>query len=340
MRCGINMLGLKFQYNLLLEMYSPLDVLLQNGIMAEKNGFDAIAASDHFHPFMHTNANCGFAWVFLTTMAEKTSKVEVGPMVTAPILRYHPGIVAQAFATLEQLYPKRVFLGIGSGEALNEVPLGYDWPAPSERVERMEEAVRIIRLLWENDFVAFRGKYYKLNKANLYTKPKNKIPIFVAAGGTKTAKIAGRYGDGIIVSSTVLKNKEQAGKILRSFAEEAKSAGKDPENMVKIVGMTTSYDEDRQRAVNGIKYWASTMLRFVFSYSISDPREIESYAKLVSDEQIASNRLVFTTAEDYISIIEEFKKQGFNRINIEDSSPDRQKFIKMFGREVIPYFKK
>jgi alkanesulfonate monooxygenase SsuD/methylene tetrahydromethanopterin reductase-like flavin-dependent oxidoreductase (luciferase family) len=113
---------LKFQYNLLLEMYSPLDVLLQNGIMAERYGFDAVTTSDHFHPFMHTNANCGFAWVFLTSMAEKTSKVEVGPMVIAPILRYHPGIVAQAFATLEQLYPKRVFLGVGTGEALNEIP--------------------------------------------------------------------------------------------------------------------------------------------------------------------------------------------------------------------------
>lgn len=332
--------NLTFMYNLLAEMYSPPDILLQEGVMAEDYGFDAISVSDHFQPFMHTNAKCGFAWVLLAVAAEKTNKVKIGPMVTAPILRYHPGVVAQAFATLEQLYPQRVFLGVGAGEALNEVPLGYDWPTPAERVERLEEAVQIIRSLWRKNFVTFKGKHYKLNKANLYTKPKNKIPIYIASAGPRTAEMAGKWGDGIIVSSTILKKREKRGnEILRSFAEGAKSEGKDSKKMAKIVGMTTSYDKDKQKAITGMRYWASTMLRFVFKYSISDPREIESYAKLIGDEQIASNRFVFTTSDEYIDIINKFKKQGFNQVNIEDSSPDHKKFIKMFGKEVIPYFR-
>ncbi len=326
-----------FIYDIPLEMFAP-DVGLSHAILAEKYGFDSISASDHFHPWIHTNAHSAFAWVWLAAAAERTRRAKLGTLVTSPILRYHPAIVAQAFATLGYLYPGRIFLGVGAGEAINEVPLGYKWPSPRERIERLEEALKIIRLLWEREFVNFRGKYFTLKNANLYTKPKEyKIPIYVAASGFKAASLAGKYGDGIVVSATTAK--KRGNELLNTFYKAARDAGKDPEEMARIVLIVTSFDEDFQKALQGIRYWASTMFRFVFKYDIGDPREIEEYASLVGDKQIASRRYVVTSPDEYYGIIEYFTKMGFNHVSILNSSPEPEKLIKIFGEKIIPYFK-
>ncbi|RLE65998.1 MAG: LLM class F420-dependent oxidoreductase [Thermoprotei archaeon] len=326
-----------FIYDVALEMFPP-DVGLSHAVLAEKYGFEAISASDHFHPWMHTNAHSAFAWTWLGIAAERTRKSKVGTLVTAPILRYHPAIVAQAFATLGYLYPGRIFLGVGAGEAINEVPLGYKWPSPRERIERLEEALKIIRFLWEREFVNFKGKYFTLKNANLYTKPrKHKIPIYVAASGLKAASLAGKYGDGVVISSTTAKKRGSS--LLNAFYKAAIDAGKNPEEMAKIVLIVTSFDEDFQKALQGIRYWASTMLRFVFKYDIGDPREIEEYASLIGDEQIASRRYIVTSPDEYYNIIEKFVNMGFNNVAILNSSPEPEKLIKIFGEKIIPYFK-
>ena len=329
-------MGIFFIYDVALEEFPP-DIGLKHAIQAEKSGFDAISASDHFHPWMHTSGHGAFAWIWITAVAERTNRVRVGTLVTAPILRYHPAVVAQAFATLDYLYPGRIFLGVGAGEAINEAPLGYKWPSPRERIERLEEALKIIGSLWEKEFVSFKGKYFTLKGANLYTKPRKKIPLYVAASGVMAARLAGKYGDGIVVSSTTAK--KRGSELLRAFYEAAKNANKSPENMDKIVLIVTSFDEDFDRALKGIRYWASTMLRFVFKYDISDPREIEEYASLIGDEQIASRRYVVTSPSEYFTIIEEFIRLGFNGIAILNSSPQPEKLIDVFGKEVIPYFR-
>ena len=184
-------MNLKFAYKIAPEHHQP-DKLLDNAILAEKYGFESFWISDHFHPWGHIGGGGAFAWTWISSAAERTHTATIGTDVTAPILRYHPGIVAQAFATLGYMYPERIFLGLGAGEALNESPLGYVWPSPRERVEMLEEAIIVIKRLWTEDFVDFNGKYYRLKKANLYTKPQRPLKIYVAAGGPRTAELAGR----------------------------------------------------------------------------------------------------------------------------------------------------
>src|SRR2546426_12501702 len=169
------------------EQYSPED-LLEHTVLAEKAGIDSVWASDHFLPWTDTGAHCAFAWVWVTSAAVKTNNMIVGTGVTAPILRYHPANVAQAFATLGRMYPGRVRLGLATGEPMNEMPLGYDWPSPKERIERLEEAVKIIRMLWGQEGGTHRGKYYHLSEAKLYTKPKRPVPIDMAAFKREAAK--------------------------------------------------------------------------------------------------------------------------------------------------------
>ncbi len=330
-------MNIVFMYGVALEQFPP-DIGLRYAVLAEKAGFDAVTASDHFHPWMHTNAYSTFAWTWLASAAERTSRVKLGTLVTAPILRYHPAIVAQAFASLAYIYPKRIFLGLGAGEPINEIPLGYEWPSPRERVERLEEAIRIIKLLWKSDFVNFKGRYFKLENANLYTKPKDYIvPIYVAASGRKVASIAGRYGDGIVISASTVR--KLGSELLDVFNKSARKFGKDLDKMAKIVLIITSFDEDFEKALSGIRYWASTMLRFVFKYGIGDPREIEKYASLVGNEQIASWRYVITSPDEYIDIVERFVRMGFNNICIVNSSPEPEKLIKIFEKRIIPYFR-
>lgn len=328
-------MSIKFAYMAVHEQYSPQE-LLEQSILAENEGFEMIASSDHFHPWMHTNSHGGFAWVWLAAAAERTSKAALGTCVTAPILRYNPAIVAQAFATLAYMYPKRIFLSLGTGEAINEVPVGYPWPGPKERVERLEEAIKIIKALWEKEFVSFTGKYYGLRTAKLYTKPKDRIPLYIAAGGLKVARIAGRYGDGIITIMGPLKKYGE--KFLSSFCDEARTAGKDPSNMLKAIVLNTSFDEDYRKAVESARYWASTALPMVFRYEIFDPREIEANARMVGDEQLASVRLITSNPQDYVDRIEQFARMGFNTVFLINSSPDPKKLLKVFGEKVIPLF--
>ncbi len=314
------------------EQYQP-DQLLKFAVLAEKYGFETLWTSDHFHPWAHTGAAGGFAWVWIASAAEKTKSIKIGTSVTAPILRYHPAIVAQAFATLSFMYPDRIFLGIGAGEALNESPLGYTWPSPGQRVEMLEEAMTLIRRLWNEDFVTFNGKYYKLKKAKLYTKPKMPIKIYVAAGGPKTAELAGRLGDGILI---VPSSREQDQKLLRIFDDAAEKVSRDPKSLEKVAEVMVSYDEDYEKALNACRFWAGSMLPVFFKLDVSDPREIEATGRLVGNEALAKQWIVATTADEHIKRISEYFKTGFNHLYFSGSSPDEQKFIEFYGKEVLP----
>jgi len=318
------------------EQYNP-NRLLEHAVLAEKHGFDAIWCSDHFHPWVHTNAQCGFAWMWLAVAAERTGRVKVGPCVVAPILRYHPAIVAQAFATLAVMYPKRVFLALGTGEALNEMPIGYDWPSYKERRERLEEAIKVIKFLWARSFVNFKGKYYRLRKANLYTKPREPIPLYVAASGPKTAELAGMYADGFL---TLPFPPEHYRKVLFPAVERgAKAAGRDPASVAKLLELCVSYDENYDKALDACKFWRATCIPVFFKYGIFDPREIEESGNLVGKEGLETQWFIATTPYAHIKKIEEYIKLGFTNIHIQSSSPDEKKFIKMYGEKVLPYLK-
>jgi len=303
--------------------------------LADKYGFETLWTSDHFHPWAHTGAAGGFAWIWMASAAERTTKMRIGTSVTAPILRYHPAIVAQAFATLAVMYPNRIFLGLGAGEALNESPLGYAWPSPKERVEMLEEAIIVIRKLWNDGFVTFDGKHYTLKKAKLYTKPDRPVKIYVAAGGPRMAELAGRHADGLLLGPDL----QQAKELFQAMENGAKKAGRNSASLERIVEILVSYDEDYETALKGCRFWTGPMLPIFFKYDISDPREIEACGTLIGDEAIARKWIVGTTAEEHIKRTKEYARAGFNHLYFVSSSPDETKFIQFYGQKVLPHLR-
>lgn len=326
----------KFGFYAAHEQYDP-NRLLDFAVKAERNNFDTIWSSDHFHPWAHTNANSGFAWVWLASAAERTRKASLGT-VTPPLLRYHPAVVAQAFATLNFMYPDRIFLCLATGEAMNEVPLGLSWPPFKERLARLEESIVIIKRLWRDGFINFEGKYYRLRKANLYTKPKTRIPLYVAANGPSTAYVAGKYADGLLTSGRVIEAKFKS-ELLPALERGAKDSGRNPEEIRKIVHIITSYDEDFARAVESCKFWNATMLPGIFSAEVYDPREIEEKARSIEREDVIKRRFIVTSEEDAIRKIELYLEFGVTEVEFLSTSPDQNKFIEFFGKRVFPYFR-
>lgn len=305
--------------------------------LAEDSGFDEVWAGDHFHPWAHTGANASFCWIFLAVAAERTRRVTLGTGVTAPILRYNPAIVAQALATLDNLYPGRIFLGLGTGEAMNEVPIGYGWPKTSERIARLEEAIRVIKLLWEKEFVSMRGKYYRLRKANLYTKPASHIPIYIAAHGPKTATLAGRYADGIVTISFPADYYLKT--LFPAIENGVKLAGRDLSRIYKVIELNGAYDEDFETAVQACRKVAAASLPFFFKLNVYDPREIETFGKFVDPKELAKTWLIATDPEDCVKRIESYIKLGFSGVHVANLGSNEERFIRMYGQSVIPYLK-
>ena len=317
--------------------------------------------SDHFHPWWHDNAYGNFAWVWIAAAAERTKRMQFVTGVTAPIFRYHPAIIAQAFASLDILYPGRIGLGLGTGESMNETSLGFDWPRPKARLKRMIEAAQIIRKLWDttnnndnntnnkeilnydskvdddNDdgFVYFNGEYFLIRNAKLYSPPTTYIPILMAAAGPESAKASAKYSDGLI---TFLKAKESQ-KILDIFDKVIKKNGGDINSKQKIAEYKVSYSKNYEQAFNSSKFWRATLLKDAFNTSISDPRKLEQKAKQqVPDQKLKESIEITTSIEDCTKSIEEYFKVGFTKVYVHSTSPNEIEFLQEFGKKVLPYF--
>jgi coenzyme F420-dependent glucose-6-phosphate dehydrogenase len=299
--------------------------------------------------------------ILFISAAEQTKKMKFVTGVTAPIYRYHPAIIAQAFASLDVLYPGRIGLGIGTGEAMNEVPLGYDWPKSSKvRRIRTTEAIQVIRKLWnegrkskqyddsknnsnsfsnsnreEEGFTDFNGQYFVVRQAKLYTPPTKYIPIYLAATGSQSAKAAAKFSDGLI---TFLKPAESS-KVLDAFNDTAKKENKNLSSLEKIVEYKVSFSEDYDKAFESAKFWRATLIKDVFNSSISDPRKLEQKAKKeVADEKLKESIQIVTSIEDSIKSIEEYFKAGYTKVYVHSTSTDEMKFVHEFSRKVLPYF--
>jgi coenzyme F420-dependent glucose-6-phosphate dehydrogenase len=201
----------------------------------------------------------------------------------------------------------------------------------------MEEAIQVMKMLWSRETVSFKGKYYKLRKANLYTKPATPPPIYVAASGPTVARIAGEYADGLLTIPSAGERYRDV--ILPALADGAKSVGRDPEKITKAVEVWASYDEDYDRALQSARFWAATLFPAMLKYEIFDPREIEEFGSFVGDEQIARYRLIGTTPEEHIKHLEKYIKMGFQHLYILTSSPDEVKALRMYGKHVLPYIR-
>ena len=191
---------LRLGYKASAEQFAPAE-LLRYGVLAEENGFDSVFTSDHFQPWRHDGGHAPFALSWLGALGARTERVLIGTSVLTPTFRYHPAVIAQAFATLGCLFPGRVVLGMGTGESMNEAPLGLVWPEGKVRFARFREAVTLIRKLWTEQRVTFDGEYYHTDRATIYDVPEQPVPLWLAGSGPAATRYAGRVGDGYITTS-------------------------------------------------------------------------------------------------------------------------------------------
>ena len=313
------------------EEHSPSE-LLSNAAAAEKEGFESVFASDHFMPWFDTRAHGGFAWTWMAACAASTKQMKVGTGVTAPD-RYHPALIAQAFATLDDMFPGRIVLGLGAGEAMNSTPLGIDFPSPGQRELRLKETLEIVTRLWKGGFQDYSGFFYRLFNAKLYTPPKTKIPIFVAAGGKRSADLAGTYGDGVIGFS--------GGKdVMKTAVDVAEKLGKTEDRFGRLIEFKCSYDKDYQRALDSTRVWTSTMLKGILASDLADPRKLqERGGREVTDKDIERVWSVVNDINELIKPIDILIKKWFNMIQVHSASPNEPSFIQDFGRRVLPHLK-
>ncbi len=321
----------KFGYRAVEERYPPSQ-LLTHAVLAERAGFEFVCTSDHLMPWFHRGGQAGHAWIWIAAAGAITKKVRLGTGVTTCIHRYHPAVVAQAFASLDQLYPGRIFLGLGTGEAMNEAPIGHSWPSFDERLERTVEAVQVIKSLWERDFADFDGKYYKIKDVNLYTKPVKKIPIYFAASGPKASKVAGKYGDALMTTDF---GREHIRRIFTSFEEGVRESGRDAVDLPRMVELKVSFDEDYDKALDSMLVWRATTIHRMFSQPVSDPRGLDKMGETVDPAKMKNK--VYTDMDRLTKKIEEYIKMGFTEIEVGSSSPDEEKFIQEFGKKALPY---
>ena len=315
------------------EQVNPTDLLIDVTSM-DKNGIERCWTSDHYMPWWNTGASGGAAWPWMGAALARTNKITIGTGVTAPILRYHPAVVASVFATLGYMFPNRVFLGVGKGEALNEVTTGHIWPSGTERLARLKEAVYLIKKLWNEEWVDFKGTYYWVRDSKLYTKPKKPIPLFIAGLGQQTARFAGEEGDGFVTNELdieIIRNK-----LFPAVEKGAIDSGRDFNSLAKILFMPASYHKDKSRALQSIRFWRGSMVKAFFDVDMHDPRKIEENGKLIGDDTLDKLFLVVSNAEEAITKLKKYIDVGFTEIVLTNSSPERNELLELVREKIIP----
>jgi coenzyme F420-dependent glucose-6-phosphate dehydrogenase len=314
----------------------PPQRLLDLAVAAEHAGFDSVWTSDHFQPWRHTNGHAPNALVWLGAATQATRRVTLGTSVLTPSFRYNPAIVAQAFATLGCLAPGRVILGVGTGESMNEVPVGVDWPEQSERFARLKEAVTLIQALTAPgaEIVDFEGTYYRTHEATVYDKPEQPVPIYIAASGPAAARLAGRIGDGLIWTSG--KGAElYTETLLPALAEGAGKAGRDASTMDRMIEMKVSFDPSLDQAMEDTKVWAALALTGEQKANIHDPRDMEIAAR--EAEPYAHKRwLVSDDPDEHIEQIRPYLEYGFTHLVFHFPGPDQEAEIARYGELILP----
>ncbi len=318
-------------YAAMLEQFGPIEVT-EFTVAAEAAGFQGVMAADHFQPWVPRQGQAAFVWNVLTAMGERT-RGDLGPGVTCPSFRFHPAIVAQASATLAAMYPGRHWLGLGSGEALNEHVTAGSWPEPPERLERMWEAVEVIQKLFSGKDVKHRGQYYKMETARLWTMPDQAPPIYIATAGPLTAKKAGRLADGIITPGATA---EKITSLLDRFDAGAREAGREPGSQVKILQLHLSWAPTDEEALrNAVTEWPNGGMKFP-KQDIRSPYDFEQMAKLVRPEDFEGRMLITSDLDAHRADIQRYLDLGVDRVYLHNAGRNQAEWIEAFGREVLP----
>jgi len=318
------------------EQFDPRE-LVELGVMAEQHGFESVTVSDHFQPWRHNGGHAPFSIAWMAAVGERTKNITLGTSVMTPTFRYNPAVVAQAFATMGCLYPGRVLLGVGTGEALNEIATGFqgDWPVFKERLARLREAVDLMRQLWVGDRVTFEGEYYRTEEASIYDVPDGGIPVYIAAGGPVVARYAGREGDGFICTSG--KGMElYTEQLMPALAEGAGQAGRNVDDIDRMIEIKVSYDTDPQLALENTRFWAPLSLTPEQKHSIEDPIEMEAAADALPIEQVARRWIVSSDPDEVVAQVKPYIDAGLNHLVFHGPGHDQKRFVELFERDLAP----
>jgi coenzyme F420-dependent glucose-6-phosphate dehydrogenase len=308
-------------YALSSEEHRPAALVL-NAQHAEAAGFTFALISDHFHPWTDRQGQSPFVWSVIGAIAQATERLTLGTGVTCPTIRTHPGVIAQAAATSAALMPGRFFLGLGSGENLNEHIFGDYWPSADERQEMLEEAIEVIRLLWQGDYQTHRGKHYRVENARLYTLPDEPPPIAVAASGPEAAKLAARAGDALISTAP----DDQLVDAYRSAGGTGPRYGQ----------LTVCWAKDEQDAVRtALEWWPNAALKGELGQELPLPRHFEQAAENVDETAIAEAIVCGPDVDRYLEQITAFQDAGFDHVHIHQVGPDQEGFFRFAERELL-----
>ena len=325
---------LKVGYKASAEQFGPRE-LVELGVLAEQAGMDSAFVSDHFQPWRHKGGHAPFAMAWMTAVGERTRRVVLGTSVMTPTFRYNPAVVAQSFATMACLYPGRIVLGVGTGEALNEVATGFTgtWPEFKERFARLREAVDLLRQLWTGERVDFRGEYYRTEGATVYDVPDEPVPVYVAAGGPVVARYAGRAGDGFICTSG--KGMDlYTEKLLPAVEEGLATAEREPASIDRMIEVKLSYDPDPALALENTRFWAPLSLTPEQKHSVEDPVEMERLADELPIEQVAKRWVVASDPDEVTEAVRAYVDAGFTHLVLHAPGHDQRRFLELYRRDL------
>ncbi len=322
------------------EQFDPRE-LVEIAVAAEAHGMESVAVSDHFQPWRHTGGHAPFSLTWMAAVGERTSSIRIGTSVMTPTFRYNPAVLAQAFASMGVMYPGRIFLGVGTGEALNEVATGFagageqEWPEFKERFARFRESVDLMRQLWTEDRVNFRGEYYSTHDASIYDRPETPIPIYIAAGGPFVARYAGRAGDGFICTSG--KGVElYVDELIPAVKEGAEKAERSFDDIDRMIEIKLSYDTDLDVALDNTRFWSPLSLSKEQKHDITDPIEMEKAADALPIEQIAKRWIVGNDPDTVVAEIAKYVGYGMNHLVFHAPGHDQRRFLELFERDLAP----
>jgi coenzyme F420-dependent glucose-6-phosphate dehydrogenase len=312
------------------EQFPPSELVPQ-AVAAERAGFDGLNVSDHFQPWWEPGESA-HAWALLGAIGNATDSIALGTGVTAPVFRHNPAAVAQFVATIEEMCPGRAFLGVGSGESLNESPCGMDWPSVPEQIARMQEALEIIDRLLDGDRLDHRGRFFRTKAAYLHTRGERRPPVYVSAFGPDAAAVAGRFGDGV----WTMGEPEMANPVIDAYHGACEDAGKAPGEIILQAGF--SWAEDDDAALEGARVWKSTQIPDYFTDDWHDPRAMYERGEAeVSDEDFEQAYIVSSDPEHHIERIREIERLGATVVCLQNGSgaaPERA--LEVYGDSVLP----
>jgi coenzyme F420-dependent glucose-6-phosphate dehydrogenase len=310
----------------------PPERLLRHAVAAERAGFDGISASDHLQPWWEPGES-GHAWVWLGAAGQATERIPIGTGVTPPGARYHPALIAQAWMTLERMFPGRPFLGIGSGEALNEVPVGDDWPSPADQIARMDEALGFIERLWDGETITEEGRFFRLKDCKLHTLADRRPPIWVSAFGPQAAEVAGRHGDGL----WTLPDPESTPEVIEAYREARRRAGRRGDGEIVFQALV-SYASSDEEAIEAARKWKGAQPPDHYTSDWHRPREMYEHGEQeMDDREFAQNIIAASDPEAVQGRLRELERLGATVIVLQNnSSADPERAIEVLGREVLP----